>query len=98
MIMADKGYCTKEAQLIIRANGCHSGAILKNNMIGKDFKKDAFLTKIRMPFEGVFSKMSKKVRYRSIRKVQFQVTMQALVFNIKRMIKLRTAPPLIFSV
>ena len=98
MVMADKGYCTKEAQLIIRANGCHSGAILKNNMIGKDFKKDAFLTKIRMPFEGVFSKMSKRVRYRSIRKVQFQVTMQALVFNIKRLIKLRTAPPLIFSV
>ena len=54
MVLGDKGYCTKEAQMTMRRQGCHSGAILKNNMTGKDFKKDKFLTKIRMPFEGCF--------------------------------------------
>jgi hypothetical protein len=32
MVMADKGYCSKDAQNTIKARGCHSGAILKKNM------------------------------------------------------------------
>jgi IS5 family transposase len=76
----------------IKRNGCHSGAILKNNMKKKDFKKDGFLTRLRMPYEGVFSKMNKKVRYKSLPKVQFQVTMQALVHNLKRLITINADP------
>jgi len=97
MVLADKGYCGSVAGSIIRANGCHSGAILKNNMKAKNRDKDIFLTRIRMPFEGVFSKMDKRVRYKGIAKVQYQVILQALVHNIKRLIKLETAPPLIFG-
>ena len=97
MVLADKGYCIKEAQLIIRANGCHSGAIFKNNMKAKNRDKDKYLTRIRMPFEGVFSKMDKRVRYKGLKKVQLQVTMQAMVFNLKRLIKLTSMPPLIFT-
>lgn len=36
MVFGDKGYCLKKAQNEIKARGCHSGAILKNNMKGKD--------------------------------------------------------------
>ena len=97
MVLADKGYCTSTAQSIIKANGCHSGAILKNNMKAKNHDKDRFLTKIRMPFEGVFSRMSKRVRYKGIAKVQYQVTLQAMTYNIKRLIKLPAAPLLIFA-
>ena len=93
MVVADKAYCTKDAQRTIRQKGCHSGAILKNNMLGKDHRKDKFLTRLRMPFEGTFSKMDKRVRYRGIAKVQFQCTMQALAFNFKRLITIN-APPL----
>jgi IS5 family transposase len=96
MIVADKAYCTKHSQKTIKAKGCHSGAILKENMNGKNRGKDKFLTKLRMPYEGVFSKMNKKVRYRGLTKNQFQCFMQAFVHNLKRLIKIE-APPLIFA-
>lgn len=93
MVIGDKAYCVEEAQRIVKANRCHSGAILKNNMKQKDFKKDAFLTRLRMPFENIFSKMDKKVRYRGQAKAQFQGFMQALAFNCKRLLAIH-APPL----
>jgi transposase, IS5 family len=93
MTIADKAYAVQEAQQTMKKNGCHSGAILKDNMREKDRRKDAFLTKIRMPFENVFSKMDKRVRYRGQAKVQFQAFIQAFVFNCKRLITLN-APPL----
>jgi len=71
MTLADKAYCTKGAQKIMRQKGCHSGAILKENMKSKNRDKDRFLTGLRMPYEGVFSKMDKKVRYIGIVKTQF---------------------------
>jgi len=96
MTLEDKVYCTKEAQKIMRQKGCHSGAILKDNMKSKNRDKDRFLTELRMPYEGVFSKMDKKVRYIGIVKTQFQATMQAFAHNIKRLLKI-PAPPLIFG-
>ena len=93
MVIADKAYCVEEAQRVMKANRCHSGAILKNNMKQKDFRKDAFLARLRMPFESIFSKMGKKVRYRGQAKAQFQGFMQALSFNCKRLIAIN-APPL----
>ena len=32
MVFGDKAYCLSSAQKIMQAHGCHSGAILKNNM------------------------------------------------------------------
>src|SRR3989344_6386932 len=72
MVMADKAYCGREAQNTIKGNACHSGAILKENMKEKNRDKDKWLTGIRMPFEGVFSKMRKRTRYRGMAKVQMQ--------------------------
>jgi len=40
MVLGDKGYCSKEASLTMKQNGCVSKAILKNNMRGKDFERD----------------------------------------------------------
>lgn len=88
MVFADKGYCGEKAQTILKKNQCHSGAILRNNMKGKDFRKDAWLTKVRMPFEGVFSKFNKKTRYKGLQKVQFQVAMQSIVHNLRKFIKM----------
>lgn len=96
MVVADKGYCVKPAQDTMKAKGCHSGAILKENMRGKNRDKDRFLTRIRMPYEGVFSKMNKKARYKAIAKNQFQALMQAFAYNLKRLTKI-AAPPLIFA-
>jgi IS5 family transposase len=95
MVVADKGYCVKTAQEAMKINGCHSGAILKNNMKGKNPDKDRFLTKLRMPYEGVFAKMNNKAKYKGLVKNQFQAVMQALSYNLKRLTKV-AAPPLVF--
>ncbi len=93
MVIGDKAYCLKPARDAMIARGCHSGAVLKNNMKGKNFDKDRWLTKLRAPFENVFSKWEKRARYRGTVKVQMQAFMEAIVFNVKRLIAIN-APPL----
>jgi len=88
MVFADKAYCVEAAQEIMKENKCHSGAIKKNNMKTKNKDLDKWISAIRMPFEGVFSKMSKTCRYRGKDKTLFQATMQALVFNLNRLVTL----------
>jgi len=92
MIFADKGYCDKSAQIIMKKKRCISKAILKNNMIKKDYKRDAKISKIRMPYENVFSKMSKKARYIGQVKMQFQGFMQAIAHNCKKLISINSPP------
>jgi len=92
MVFADKGYCGQEAQQTLAERGCHSGVILKKNMKGKDKDKDRWLSRVRMPFEGVFSRLGKKARYRGVVKNQFQALLEALAFNLKRLIKIVEQP------
>jgi len=93
MVFADKQYSCKKAQNAMKANDCHSGAILKNNMLQKNKDKDRWLSRMRAPFEGVFSKFMKRARYRGTAKVQMQAFLEAIVFNIKRLVVIG-APPL----
>jgi len=96
MVFADKGYCAAAARDYLASRGCHAGVILKNNMTGKDRDKDRWLSKVRMPYEGVFAWLNKKARYRGTAKNQFQALMQAFAYNIKRLIKIASDPiPLI---
>jgi len=92
MIFADKQYCCKRAQEIMESKNCHSAAILKNNMLNKNKDKDRWISKVRAPFEGVFSKMSKRTRYRGLAKVKMQVFWEAIVFNVKRLAVLNSPP------
>jgi len=41
---------------------------------------------MRSPYERVFAHRNRRVRYRGLEKVQFQVGIRALTFNLKRMI------------
>lgn len=91
MAFCDKAYCTQKAQHTLKSQGCHSGAILKNNMNGKNHDKDRWLTLVRMPYEGVFSFFKKRARYRGSTKVQPQGFLQAIAFNLKRWIKVEEA-------
>lgn len=92
MVFADKAYCIEEAQKIMEENNCHSGAIKKRNMKDKNQALDNWISSIRMPFEGVFSKMEKKCRYIGQNKTLFQATMQAIAFNINRLIAISAEP------
>lgn len=90
-VYADKGYCTKPAQIAAKAKSVHLAAPKKNNMKGKDFDLDRYYTKLRAPFERVFSKESKRTRYRSVMKNQFAAFLQAICFNLKRICSLQVA-------
>ena len=57
-------------------------------MKGKDRRKDGWLSAMRSPYERVFAHRNKRVRYRGLKKVQFQVGVRALVFNLKRVMAL----------
>ena len=88
MVFGDKAYCLKPAQIAMIMNGCHSGAIKKNNMKGKNKDLDRWISGMRAPFEGTFSKQDRRSRYRGTAKVQLQAFMEAMVFNLKRLVVL----------
>ena len=92
MVFGDKSYCLSTARMIMRMNNCHSGAIMKNNMRLKNKDKDKWLTKVRAPFENVFSKADRRTRYRGIAKVQMQAFMEAIVYNVKRLLVIGSPP------
>tara|TARA_B100001964_G_C14068693_1_gene524872 strand:- start:150 stop:920 length:771 start_codon:yes stop_codon:yes gene_type:complete len=74
--------------------GCTSAAIMKHNMNGKNKDLDRWRSGIRAPFEGVFSKFEKRARYRGLAKVQMQLFMDAMVWNVKRLVKINQLTPI----
>ena len=92
MIFGDKAYCLSKAQVEMQKRGAFSAAILKRNMKGKNKDLDRWRTAMRAPFEGVFSKFEKRARYRGLGKVQMQVFMEAIVWNVKRLVQINPPP------
>ena len=90
-LYADKGYCISPAPTTAARKGCHLAAIKKNNMRNKNPDLDRWYTQMRAPYERVFSQDPKRVRYKGVAKNQFAVFMQAICFNLKRLIIL--SPP-----
>ena len=94
-VYADKGYCDKNAKITAQTKNLHLAAVKKNNMKNKNRDLDSYYTKLRAPFEHVFSKQNKRVRYKGIAKNQFTAFMQAITFNFKRLTVLTaSAPPI----
>lgn len=87
-VFMDKMYDTKKTNEILRAKGLHASTIRKNNNKDKNRDLDRWHSKIRMPFEGVFSKMSKRARYRGHAKVTMQAFFQAIVHNFKKAVQI----------
>ena len=92
----DKGYCVNPAPRIAKGKGIHLAAIKKNNMKGKNRDQDRWYSGVRSPYERVFSQRERRVRYRGIAKNQFAAFMQAICFNLKRIIVLNP-PNICFS-
>ena len=87
----DKGYCVGPAVMEAERRNLHLAAVKKHNMQGKNPDLDRWISKVRGPFERVFSKESKRVRYRGIAKNQLAAFAQALCFNLKRTLILTEA-------
>lgn len=86
MVFMDKLYDTKKTDELLLANGCAVGTIRKNNNKNKNRDLDRWRSKVRMPFEGVFSKLRKRTRYRGRLKVLFESFGLALAYNLKKAI------------
>lgn len=86
MVFADKGYCSKDSRLALRAKGCHSGVVLKRNMKEKNRDKDRWLSSVRMPFENVFAHHNKTARYRTTERVQMQAILESFAHNFRKLI------------
>lgn len=87
MVFMDKGYDYTEADDAVRANGCVPATIRKNNNKRKNADLDRWRSRIRMPFEGTFSKQRKRTRYRTLVKVTFQCFAEAIVHNLKKAVR-----------
>jgi len=91
-VYGDKGYCTKTSVKTIKSKGCHVATIKKKNMRGKNKELDKWYSHIRFPYERVFSKIRRRVRYLGIEKNQFSEFLYALSHNVKRLIVLGSPP------
>lgn len=89
-VFMDKMYDTKKTDGILKAKGIYAATIRKNNNQEKNRDLDRWHSGIRMPFEGVFSKMSKRARYRGHAKVVMQVFFQAITHNLKKAVHILT--------
>lgn len=87
-VFGDKGYCTKPAREAAAKKGVHLSAIKLNNMKDKNKELDKWRSKLRSPYERVFSQCSKRARYLGIAKNQFAEFMWAIAFNLKRLLVL----------
>ena len=90
VIYADKGYCGKKISRLASQKGATLHAIKRNNMKSKNKDLDRFISGIRAPFEGVFSQDNKRSRYCGLVKNQFSLFMQAMAFNLKRLVVIET--------
>jgi IS5 family transposase len=88
MVFMDKGYDYKEADKWIRANNSTPATLRKNNNKQKNHDLDSWRSKVRMPFESTFSKQSKRTKYRGQTKVLFQCLAEALVYNLKKAVRI----------
>ena len=84
-VYADKGYCLKDSVQTAKRKNVHLAAIKKDNMRDKNRDLDKWITKIRNPYERVFSKQNRRVRYVGIAKNQFAEFMQAIYFKLRRL-------------
>lgn len=91
MVFTDKLFDCKKATKTLQANGCHSAVILKNNNPNKNTSLDRWRSKVRMPFEGIFSKARKRARFRGRVKVLFQCFAEALCHNLRKAIRFKPA-------
>ena len=95
-VYADKGYCLKDSVQTAKRKNVHLAAIKKdNNMRDKNRDLDRWITKIRNPYERVFSKQNRRVRYVAIAKNQFAEFMQAICFDLRRLTVIKPASLLV---
>lgn len=88
MVFLDKGYDSNSVSEEIEQNNCANATIQKINRKTKNKDLDRWRSGVRMPYENVFRNLRKTARYRGKPKVGFQITFEAIAYNLKRLIKI----------
>ena len=88
MVFLDKGYDSNSVSEEIEQNNCANATIQKINKKTKNKDLDRWRSGVRMPYENVFRNLRKTARYRGKPKVGFQITFEAIAYNLKRLIKI----------
>lgn len=83
-VAGDKGYVGAIGDILRR--GLHPMIIKRNNMKDKNADLDRWITKLRCPYEGTFSKQNKRVRYKGVVKNQGAEFLYAIAFNFRRLL------------
>lgn len=87
-IYGEKGYCTAPARQAAAHRNCHLAAIQRNNMRSKNRDRDRWDTHLRAPYERVFARRPKRVRYRGVAKNPFAACLQAMACNLQPLVVL----------
>jgi len=85
----DKGYIGAMPEM--QRRGVHAMVIKRENMKDKNVDLDKWITKLRSPYEGTFSKQRKRVRYKGVVKNQGAEFLYAIAFNFRRLLALNPA-------
>jgi IS5 family transposase len=88
-VAGDKGYVGAIREMLRR--GLHPMIIKRNNMKDKNVDLDRWITKLRCPYEGTFSKQNKRVRYKGVVKNQGAEFMHAIAYNFRKLLALNPA-------
>jgi IS5 family transposase len=88
-VVGDKGYIGAIKEIFGR--GLHPMIIKRKNMKDKNADLDRWVTKLRSPYEGTFSKQNKRVRYRGIAKNQGAEFLYAVAYNFRRLLQMQAA-------
>lgn len=84
MIFADKLFDVRQAYLVLKTKQCRAAIIKKRNNQSKNRDLDRWRSKVRMPFEGNFSKLRKRAKFRGKVKVLMQCYFEAMAHNLKK--------------
>jgi IS5 family transposase len=84
MVFTDKLYDRRDVDLILESRGCQAATIRKNNSKNKNRDLDRWRSGIRMPFEGTFSKLRRRSKFRGLTKVVMQNFMESICHNLKK--------------
>jgi IS5 family transposase len=88
-VVGDKGFVSLIREM--RRRGLHSMVISRNNMKEKNADLDRWISKLRSPYEGTFSKQNTRVRYKGVVKNQGAEFLYAIAFNFRKLLMLNPA-------
>ena len=92
-ILADRGYDTWLVRDTMKDKGCIDRVMRLTKRKDFDAQRNKNISRRRSPWEMVFAHMQKRTRYMGVKKTYLQAIMEAIVYNLKRLVWLQGVNP-----